>query len=269
MIRFYLRRGADPQRTCRPGMLRKPTTCAYVLEHLPELVVKEVHGSGGYGMLVGPASTRPRSRSSAPRSSPRRTTTSRSRRCRCRPARPSSTRHRAAPHRPAPLRALGQGRQHGARRPDPRRAARKARWWSIPRRAAAPRTPGCWRTEGEPCIRPQTTSTGWRAAWSAPRTPRACSTSPTACRCCPQTVAERTRMARDAVHQRPATRISRRATTAQLPPERDATSWRSTRQPVSIYNSLRAARENARAMRGVITSEMWEALNATWLEMRG
>jgi uncharacterized circularly permuted ATP-grasp superfamily protein len=31
---------------------------AYVLEHLGELVVKEVHGSGGYGMLVGPASTR-------------------------------------------------------------------------------------------------------------------------------------------------------------------------------------------------------------------
>ena len=30
---------------------------AYVLAHLDELVVKEVHGSGGYGMLVGPAST--------------------------------------------------------------------------------------------------------------------------------------------------------------------------------------------------------------------
>lgn len=31
---------------------------AYVLEHLAELVVKEVHGSGGYGMLVGPAATK-------------------------------------------------------------------------------------------------------------------------------------------------------------------------------------------------------------------
>ncbi len=28
-----------------------------MLEHLAELVVKEVHGSGGYGMLVGPKST--------------------------------------------------------------------------------------------------------------------------------------------------------------------------------------------------------------------
>lgn len=31
---------------------------AHVLEHLAELVVKEVHGSGGYGMLIGPASSR-------------------------------------------------------------------------------------------------------------------------------------------------------------------------------------------------------------------
>ncbi len=31
---------------------------SYVLEHLSELVVKEVHGSGGYGMLVGPAANR-------------------------------------------------------------------------------------------------------------------------------------------------------------------------------------------------------------------
>lgn len=30
----------------------------YVLEHIHELVIKEVHGSGGYGMLVGPAATK-------------------------------------------------------------------------------------------------------------------------------------------------------------------------------------------------------------------
>ena len=35
-----------------------PKELSYVLEHLPELVVKEVHGSGGYGMLVGPTSSR-------------------------------------------------------------------------------------------------------------------------------------------------------------------------------------------------------------------
>ena len=31
---------------------------AYVLEHLDELVVKEVHGAGGYGMLVGPTASK-------------------------------------------------------------------------------------------------------------------------------------------------------------------------------------------------------------------
>jgi uncharacterized circularly permuted ATP-grasp superfamily protein len=30
----------------------------YVLKNIAELVVKEVHGSGGYGMLVGPTSTK-------------------------------------------------------------------------------------------------------------------------------------------------------------------------------------------------------------------
>ncbi|SFS11364.1 Uncharacterized conserved protein, circularly permuted ATPgrasp superfamily [Yoonia litorea] len=33
-------------------------TLAYVLDNLSELVVKEVHGSGGYGMLVGPAASK-------------------------------------------------------------------------------------------------------------------------------------------------------------------------------------------------------------------
>ncbi|PRD58145.1 circularly permuted type 2 ATP-grasp protein [Phyllobacterium myrsinacearum] len=36
----------------------EPDTLKYVLENLADLVVKEVHGSGGYGMLVGPAATK-------------------------------------------------------------------------------------------------------------------------------------------------------------------------------------------------------------------
>ena len=56
MIRFYL--GEEPTLNNVPTwMLRKPDDLKYVLAHLPELVVKEVHGAGGYGMLVGPAST--------------------------------------------------------------------------------------------------------------------------------------------------------------------------------------------------------------------
>ncbi len=36
----------------------EPDALAYVLDNLEELVVKEVHGSGGYGMLVGPAASK-------------------------------------------------------------------------------------------------------------------------------------------------------------------------------------------------------------------
>jgi uncharacterized alpha-E superfamily protein len=38
--------------------------------------------------------------------------------------------------------------------------------------------------------------------------------------------------------------------------------------PMSVFNCIRAARENARAVRGALTSEIWETLNSTWLEMR-
>jgi uncharacterized circularly permuted ATP-grasp superfamily protein len=34
------------------------SSLAYVLDNLAELVVKEVHGSGGYGMLIGPTSSK-------------------------------------------------------------------------------------------------------------------------------------------------------------------------------------------------------------------
>ncbi len=56
MIRFYL--GETPILNNVPTWLcRKPDDLRYVLEHLQELVVKEVHGAGGYGMLIGPAAT--------------------------------------------------------------------------------------------------------------------------------------------------------------------------------------------------------------------
>ena len=38
------------------------------------------------------------------------------------------------------------------------------------------------------------------------------------------------------------------------------------RNPSSILNCLRAARENARAVRGALTTEVWETMNQTWLE---
>jgi uncharacterized alpha-E superfamily protein len=40
------------------------------------------------------------------------------------------------------------------------------------------------------------------------------------------------------------------------------------RNPSSIVGCLRAARENARAVRGTLTTEVWETTNQTWLEFR-
>ena len=57
MIEFYL--GEKPILQNVPTWLcRHMPDLAYVLDHLGELVVKEVHGAGGYGMLIGPAATR-------------------------------------------------------------------------------------------------------------------------------------------------------------------------------------------------------------------
>jgi uncharacterized circularly permuted ATP-grasp superfamily protein len=57
MIEFYL--GEKPILNNVPTYLcREAGDLKYVLSHLDELVVKEVHGAGGYGMLVGPAATK-------------------------------------------------------------------------------------------------------------------------------------------------------------------------------------------------------------------
>ena len=54
MIRFYL--GEEPLLQNVPTwQCKRPQDLELVLDRLPELVVKEVQGSGGYGMLIGPA----------------------------------------------------------------------------------------------------------------------------------------------------------------------------------------------------------------------
>jgi len=57
MIRFYL--GQAPIiANVHTWQLRRKEDQDYVLAHLPDLVVKEVHGAGGYGMLIGPSATK-------------------------------------------------------------------------------------------------------------------------------------------------------------------------------------------------------------------
>src|SRR5260370_21356383 len=53
IIQFYL--GASPILDNVPTWrCREPEHFKYVIEHIEEMVIKEVHGSGGYGMLIGP-----------------------------------------------------------------------------------------------------------------------------------------------------------------------------------------------------------------------
>jgi uncharacterized circularly permuted ATP-grasp superfamily protein len=53
IVKFYL--GEEPiLKNVPTWRCREADSLAYVLDNLHELVVKEVHGSGGYGMLVGP-----------------------------------------------------------------------------------------------------------------------------------------------------------------------------------------------------------------------
>ena len=57
MIEFYLGEHAILNNV-HTYQLRDPKQCQHVLNNIGNLVVKEVQGSGGYGMLIGPASTK-------------------------------------------------------------------------------------------------------------------------------------------------------------------------------------------------------------------
>ena len=122
MIEFYL--GEKPILNNVPTyMCREADDLKYVLANLKDLVVKEVHGAGGYGMLVGPASTQAGDRGFPQGDRGQAGWLHR-------PAYALAVelpdfrgeRHRAAPHRPAPLRAVRQGRADGAGRADSRGA---------------------------------------------------------------------------------------------------------------------------------------------------
>src|SRR6059058_4808171 len=57
VVKFYL--SEEPiLKNVQTWRCREPKDLSYVLDNLADLVVKEVHGSGGYGMLIGPAATK-------------------------------------------------------------------------------------------------------------------------------------------------------------------------------------------------------------------
>ena len=117
MVRFYL--SEEPMVANVPTwVLRRPEDRAYALANLADLVVKEVHGAGGYGMLIGPASTRGPDRGFP---GPHRSAS----RALHRAADAGSVDladlrgvgTRASPHRPAAVRTLRPGDHGGAGRP--------------------------------------------------------------------------------------------------------------------------------------------------------
>ena len=121
LIRFYL--SEEPFLKNVPTYrCREPTSLKYVMERLDQLVVKEVNGSGGYGMLVGPHASAAQREQLAPRSWPI-PTTSPNRRWLCPPVRPRSTAAWRPPRGPAAVRPFGSRRRaYRAWRPHPRRA---------------------------------------------------------------------------------------------------------------------------------------------------
>ena len=263
IVRFYL--GEEPiLKNVPTWRCREPEHLAYVLDHLEELVVKEVDGSGGYGMLVGPTADKARSRRSATK------------------LKPSPRLHRAADAGAVDLPTCveaGVAPRHVDLRPFvltgrdririvpgglTRVALKQARWWSTPARAAAPRTPGCWI--GDECCRaPPTTCSGSRAMSSAPNISRA-SSSDAAPDPMPLAYGGETNEWDGGRHRRLRRRLLRRSTTR---PTRKLSRLPGVlaRQSVLDPQLLRVARPNARAVRTALTTEMWDAINSAWLEL--
>ena len=146
MIRFYL--CEEPILANVPTYLASnPKECEYIVKNLEKLVVKSANESGGYGMLVGPASTATQRAEfkelilDNPRNFIAQPTLNLSRH-------PSYLRRqvRGPPHRSAPLHPVRRKNHHRPRRPHPRRAAQRlARRQFLPGRRQQGHLGALWR----------------------------------------------------------------------------------------------------------------------------
>jgi uncharacterized alpha-E superfamily protein len=268
MIEFYL--GEKPILNNVPTyMCRNPDDLAYTLANLKDLVVKEVHGAGGYGMLVGPAATKAELEDfgKAVQGQPQRLH---------RPADAEPVelpdlcrkRHCAAPHRPATRMCCRQDGADGARRPDPGGAQGGLAGGQL----LAGR-----RHQGHLGARSMKNNMLSRTAdhlfWMNRYTERA----------------ENTARLLDVNYQTSLLPQSEAVALAGwqgllsiselLPSYRDKHGdirakevmdfmVKDESNPSSILSCLGAARENARAVRGALTTEVWETQNQTWLEVK-
>ena len=173
LIKFYL--AEEPLLQNVPTYrCREPDALKFVLERLDQLVVKEVNGSGGYGMLVGPHATEAQREFFAaklkadPDNYIAQPTLALST---CPASFDAASRRAMSTCAPSCFReptacASCPAASRGSRSP-------RGRWSSIRARAAAPRTPGSSTTtrarRAERCSRaPPTICSGSPARWSAP-----------------------------------------------------------------------------------------------------
>ena len=258
------RPAADPAERADLALL-DPGRAVHVLEHLAELVVKEVHGSGGYGMLVGPTASRkeieafPREAQGAAGELHRPADAG----ALDLPVR-DAERHRAAPRRPPALRARRRPRADRAGRAHPRGAEEglARRQFLAGRRhqghlGAAGLGERCWAHRRKPVL----DVAADRARENMARLAEA-------------GFASRSRPT-------PATAIARSGTRRWRAPASSDSSSRNTAtasfeeaigfilfdddNTSSVRSCLKSARTNARAVRTKITRDMWEAMNSTWL----
>ena len=184
MIEFYLGEHAILNNV-HTYMLREPKQRQHVFDNLHKLVVKEVQGSGGYGMLIGPAST------AEEREAYKLRVMRNPDNYIAQPTLALSTAPTLIDGEIGPrhvdlqaLRALGQGDECDPRRLDPRSTSQR-----LPSGQFEPgrRHQGHLGSGARLMLsRTAGTCSGWPATWSGQRTPRACSTSPSAWRFCPR-----------------------------------------------------------------------------------
>ena len=261
-------RGADPAQRADLRLLATRRTASTCWTNLDELVVKAANESGGYGMLIGPHATARRSARSSPADSRQPAQLHR-------PAdavalaRADARRRpvRGPPRRPAALHPLRQGHLRAARRPDPRGAAeglaggqlvagrrQQGHLGAVRRRSRS----GKRRVDAEPRRRFDLLD---EPLHRARREHRALH------RRQPSTWS---RSAGDAFDEQwgrwsspPATRSCSPSATTRPRGERDPSFSPSTaRIRTRILSPASAARENARSVREIISSEMWEQINA-------
>jgi hypothetical protein len=268
MIRFYL--DEEPiLKNVPTWQCRKPDELSHVLAHLPELVVKETQGSGGYGMLVGPAATAAEIEAFRARIKAKPHAYIAQPTLCCRPARPlSKTASRHAISTCARLYCLARNPGR-ARRFDPCRPARRlAGGELLPGR----RNQGHLGGRGLNAMLSRTASDlYWMSRYleRAENLARMLDVS-YSLSLMPQDGRG------DGLHELAMPLLITGTLDDYLERHGELHAERllhffalDAANPASIYSCLGAARASAHAVRGRITADMWENINATWLEIRG